>query len=138
MTLSEEHADSRNEYLDESGATMPTLISLDAPRRTAGPHTQLDGPSLHIIRGPQQGLSFDLGSDVVILGRSGHADIALDDTTVSRRHAEFRSFDGKVVVRDAGSLNGTYVNRRPISDEVELADGDEVWTGKYRMVFRDQ
>ena len=35
---------------------------------------------------------------------------------------------------DAGSLNGTYVNRDRI-DEVQLNDGDEVQIGKYRLVF---
>jgi pSer/pThr/pTyr-binding forkhead associated (FHA) protein len=37
-------------------------------------------------------------------------------------------------VQDAGSLNGTYVNRDRI-DRVQLKDGDEVQIGKYRLVF---
>ena len=37
-------------------------------------------------------------------------------------------------VSDAGSLNGTYVNRDRI-DRVQLKDGDEVQIGKYRLVF---
>ena len=54
--------------------------------------------------------------------------------TVSRRHAEFLYRDGKFVVRDVGSLNGTYVRRDRIEEAV-LADGDEVQIGKYRLVF---
>jgi pSer/pThr/pTyr-binding forkhead associated (FHA) protein len=38
------------------------------------------------------------------------------------------------VVRDVGSLNGTYVQRDRI-DEAVLKDGDEVQIGKFRMVF---
>jgi len=38
------------------------------------------------------------------------------------------------VVRDVGSLNGTYVQRDRI-DEVVLRDGDEVQIGKFRLVF---
>jgi pSer/pThr/pTyr-binding forkhead associated (FHA) protein len=38
------------------------------------------------------------------------------------------------VVRDVGSLNGTYVNRERI-DEVALTTGDEVQIGKFRLVF---
>ena len=38
------------------------------------------------------------------------------------------------MIRDLGSLNGTFVNRRRIED-AELADDDEVQIGKYRMTF---
>ena len=41
---------------------------------------------------------------------------------------------GGFVVRDVGSLNGTYVQRDRI-DEAVLRDGDEVQIGKFRMVF---
>jgi pSer/pThr/pTyr-binding forkhead associated (FHA) protein len=37
-------------------------------------------------------------------------------------------------VRDAGSLNGTYLNRERI-DEAPLANGDELQIGKFRLVF---
>ena len=52
-------------------------------------------------------------------GRHPESDIFLDDITVSRRHAEIgRRDDGKVVIRDVGSLNGTYVNRERIEEQV--------------------
>jgi pSer/pThr/pTyr-binding forkhead associated (FHA) protein len=38
------------------------------------------------------------------------------------------------VVRDVGSLNGTYVNRERI-EQAELHEGDEVQVGKFRLVF---
>jgi pSer/pThr/pTyr-binding forkhead associated (FHA) protein len=53
---------------------------------------------------------------------------------VSRRHAEFVRVEGGFVVRDVGSLNGTYVNRDRI-DEAKLSGDDEVQVGKYRLVF---
>jgi pSer/pThr/pTyr-binding forkhead associated (FHA) protein len=37
-------------------------------------------------------------------------------------------------VRDAGSLNGTYVNRKPV-DVARLAGGDEIQIGKFRFVY---
>jgi pSer/pThr/pTyr-binding forkhead associated (FHA) protein len=68
-------------------------------------------------------------------GRHPDSDIFLDDVTVSRRHAEFRRTPtGGFLVRDVGSLNGTYVNRDRI-DEAVLSGGDEVQIGKYRLVF---
>ena len=54
--------------------------------------------------------------------------------TVSRKHATFRREGDHFVVRDVGSLNGTYVNRQRI-DEAVLHTGDEVQIGKFRLVF---
>ena len=67
-------------------------------------------------------------------GRHPDSDIFLDDVTVSRKHAVFRREGDTFVVRDVGSLNGTYVNRERI-DEVALKTGDEVQIGKFRLVF---
>jgi pSer/pThr/pTyr-binding forkhead associated (FHA) protein len=67
-------------------------------------------------------------------GRHPESDIFLDDITVSRRHAEFVRQAGGYLVRDVGSLNGTYVNRERI-DEGTLRNGDEVQIGKFRLVF---
>jgi pSer/pThr/pTyr-binding forkhead associated (FHA) protein len=75
-----------------------------------------------------------LDSDVTRAGRHPESDIFLDDITVSRRHAEFQRGSGGYVVRDVGSLNGTYLNRERI-DETDLANGDEVQIGKFKLVF---
>jgi pSer/pThr/pTyr-binding forkhead associated (FHA) protein len=94
-----------------------------------------DSALLIVQRGPDSGSRFLLDADVVTAGRHPDSDIFLDDVTVSRRHAEFRRVDGgKFLVRDVGSLNGTYVNRERI-DEATLSGGDEVQIGKYRLVF---
>ena len=58
----------------------------------------------------------------------------LDDVTVSRRHVEFHRETGGFSVRDVGSLNGTYVNREQV-DVANLAGGDEVQIGKFRLVY---
>src|SRR4051812_6890291 len=93
------------------------------------------GSALLVVRrGPNAGSRFLLDADVTTAGRHPESDIFLDDVTVSRRHAEFlREGDG-FVVRDVGSLNGTYLNRGRI-DAAALAGGDEVQIGKYRLVF---
>ena len=58
-----------------------------------------------------------------------------DDITVSRRHAELvRGPGGEVVIKDVGSLNGTYVNRERIETAV-LSGGDEVQVGKFKLVY---
>ena len=88
------------------------------------------------LRGPNEGarLQLDPADGVVTVGRSPEASLFLDDVTVSRRHAEFRSTSGSWTLVDVGSLNGSYVNRRRIDEQV-LAGGDEVQLGKYRFAF---
>ena len=89
---------------------------------------------LVVLRGPNTGARFLLDADEVSSGRHPDSDIFLDDVTVSRKHATFRREGQGFVVRDVGSLNGTYVNRQRI-DEAVLRTGDEVQIGKFRLVF---
>jgi hypothetical protein len=80
----------------------------------------------------------DIGDELVTVGRSPESDIFLDDVTVSRQHAEIfrreRPEEKGFRIRDAGSLNGTYVNRVRV-DSVDLRNGDEIQVGKYRFKF---
>jgi len=89
---------------------------------------------LLVMRGPNAGSRFRLEADLTTAGRHPDSDIFLDDITVSRRHVEITPVDGGYSVRDVGSLNGTYVNRERI-DEVQLAPGDEVQIGKFKLVY---
>ena len=94
-----------------------------------------EGHALLVVqRGPSAGSRFLLDTDVVGAGRHPDSEIFLDDVTVSRRHADFNREGSTYTVSDAGSLNGTYVNRDRI-DRVQLKDGDEVQIGKYRLVY---
>ena len=67
------------------------------------------------------------------IGRSGTADIRLDDPTVSRRHAVIvRTPEGDLRVLDDRSMNGIRVNDEPV-DWSPLADGDELQIGRYTL-----
>ncbi|QAY62685.1 FHA domain-containing protein [Xylanimonas allomyrinae] len=90
---------------------------------------------LVVQRGAGVGERFLLDTDRAVAGRSETADIFLDDVTVSRKHAEIVREGDRFVVRDIGSLNGTYVNRQRI-DAAVLSTGDEVQIGKFRMSFQ--
>jgi pSer/pThr/pTyr-binding forkhead associated (FHA) protein len=89
---------------------------------------------LVVKRGPNVGSRFALEKDVVRAGRHPESDIFLDDVTVSRRHAEIAREGMGYVVRDAGSLNGTYLNRQRV-DTAPLNDGDELQIGTFKLVF---
>ncbi len=91
--------------------------------------------TLVVTRGPGAGSRFVLETDVVRAGRHPDSDIFLDDVTVSRRHAEVAREGGGWVLRDVGSLNGTYVNRQRIEESIGLANGDEVQIGRFKLVF---
>lgn len=71
------------------------------------------------------------------IGRSGAADIRLDDPTVSRRHAVIvRTDEGDLRVLDDRSLNGISVNGERV-DSRALRDGDEIQVGRFRLVVLD-
>jgi pSer/pThr/pTyr-binding forkhead associated (FHA) protein len=89
---------------------------------------------LVVRRGPQTGAKFVVDNDVTRVGRHPESDIFLDEITVSRRHAEFLREGSMYIVKDVGSLNGTYVARERIESH-ELSSGDEVQIGKFKLVF---
>ena len=132
-------------YCAKCGALLETLESGEATQ-TFSPEERdelletlgdigVNGPAL-VVRsgGGRAGESFTLSGDRLTIGRSPDCGVFLDDVTVSRRHAVLSERDGRWSIEDQGSLNGTFVNRRRV-DSAELADGDELQIGKYRMTF---
>ena len=91
---------------------------------------------LVVRHGPNAGSSYRLEQPVTAIGRHPDSEIFLDDITVSRRHVvvERDGDDGGYTLRDVGSLNGTYVNRKRV-DEAALRDRDEVQIGRFRLTF---
>jgi hypothetical protein len=93
------------------------------------------GVGLLVVRhGPEMGSSYRLESPTTSIGRHPDSDIFLDDITVSRRHVVIDRAEDGYVLRDVGSLNGTYVNRERV-DAARLKYGDEVQIGRYRLSF---
>jgi pSer/pThr/pTyr-binding forkhead associated (FHA) protein len=131
--------------LDAVSNRTVTLAKVDPLQDSAGPQddvkVDLDElapgiASLVVRAGSQAGEAFPLGGVLTRLGRHPDSEISLDDITVSRRHAEITRVGTQYVVRDVGSLNGTYVNQERI-DEATLRHGDELQVGKFRLVFFD-
>ncbi len=103
-----------------------------------GEAVEFDGPVLAVRGGGPTGVAFPIPrTGIVTIGRSPESDIFLDDITVSRNHSQLEHRIEGLVLRDLGSLNGTYVNRRRIHDEERLQNGDEVQIGKFRLVLVD-
>jgi pSer/pThr/pTyr-binding forkhead associated (FHA) protein len=94
-----------------------------------------EGVGMLVVRkGPNAGSKYLLDAEVTRAGRHPDSDIFLDDITVSRRHAEITRRGDGYVLRDVGSLNGTYVNKDRV-EESDLANGDELQIGKFKLVF---
>ncbi len=105
-----------------------------APTDQATAELPLGAALVRVQRGPNAGSVFALAAEGTSLGRHPESDVFLDDITVSRRHAVIERDDEGWRVRDAGSLNGTYVNGERI-EESRLADGDEIQVGRYLLSF---
>jgi hypothetical protein len=96
-----------------------------------------DGAAALVIRagGGRAGESFAVAGDRMTIGRRPDSSVFLDDITVSRDHALLVLRGNDWYLDDCGSLNGTYINRKRI-DSQQLADGDELQIGKYKLAFR--
>ncbi len=64
----------------------------------------------------------------VVLGRDPSADVSIVDDSVSRRHARFEFVNGRVMVTDLGSTNGTKLNGEVVQ-HAEVRVGDEASAG---------
>ncbi|HEY6629390.1 MAG TPA: FHA domain-containing protein [Acidimicrobiia bacterium] len=91
------------------------------------------GFALVIERGPQTGMTYVLSPGNTTVGRHPESDIFLNDVTISRQHCRFLLGEGKLVVEDSGSTNGTYVNDARV-DEAQLRAGDEVVVGRFHFL----
>jgi predicted component of type VI protein secretion system len=81
------------------------------------------------------GRRMPLPADGGIVGRSRECDVVLEDTGVSRRHAQLRPQGGEWVVTDLGSTNGVRVNGREIEGPCRLRPGDRLELGSTEVVF---
>jgi hypothetical protein len=81
------------------------------------------------------GQRIELHEGHYVLGRHLQNDIVLNDTNVSRRHAEFVSAAGEVTVKDVGSTNGTKVNGVLVTGEQLLQHGDVINFGIAQVRF---
>ncbi len=96
------------------------------------------GASLFVIKGQDQGKRFELDAPVMGIGREISNAIRINDTEVSRQHAELRQngVDNHYELIDLDSSNGTYVNSEAVGSRV-LSSGDRVQIGRTLMIYTD-
>jgi hypothetical protein len=105
-------------------------LTADLPAPAAAPFSRLRAR----LRRRAVGLpeAADLLRARLTIGRSSECQLVVTDDTVSRRHAELRAQDGRWLLRDLGSSNGTWVNGRRVI-EAEVRPGDVVQLGAYEL-----
>jgi pSer/pThr/pTyr-binding forkhead associated (FHA) protein len=119
-----------HKFCGRCGAAMPPEIL--AARTQFFGQLQVPGRAkLILIRGEGvEGLSYQLNAEQHVVGRNGQL-VFPDDPFVSPRHANVFYRNGKLVVRDEGSLNGVFWR---VSSSVELVPGDYFLAGE--QLFR--
>ncbi|HUI08535.1 MAG TPA: DUF4388 domain-containing protein [Verrucomicrobiae bacterium] len=88
---------------------------------------------LSFVAGKDQGREFPLPPDLnIVIGRVSDVDLLLLDEKVSRKHARIFTHDGKIVIEDLASKNGTFVNGARIRN-AELKESDEIVIGTSKI-----
>ncbi len=126
---------------DEARVTPP----IDEPAPGADEEDTLVGPALEPTPAPTlaaqlvlpDGSSLDL-VEAISIGRDQDNDVVLrEDRQVSRHHARIIPQQGRSVIEDLGSANGTWVNHEKLSAPRELQDGDVIQVGRTLLQFRE-
>lgn len=89
--------------------------------------------SLYVASGKEKGKTHVCQQPLVAIGR-GKVDFVLDDPQVSQSHCVVEIMGERVVLRDLGSTNGTFVNDRPVR-EAALEHMGEFRIGDHTLVL---
>lgn len=120
----------------QPGTTAVTQVMSVTTLQKVRPHIQ-NSARLLLYRadGPQ---IIPLDSTQFTLGRGLDNDIILEDTRVSRHHAQLRYKARRFWLNDLDSTNGTFVNGERVQAEKALRDTDVISLGGLELTFREQ
>ena len=121
-------------YEPASLLSVPPLVAGGGP--AADEATPPAGTSFEVRAPDGEPRRIRLGDGRHVLGRAKDCDVAIDDRTLSRRHAALIVRGGLVTVVDLGSLNGSFVNGTRVRGETEVGIGGSVELGEVVTVVR--
>lgn len=135
--------DSRGTRIESGGILLPpALLKKQKKRPGMSPRAEEKAKSspavaslkeqffLRVHIPPEPPLWFELREGENIVGRTEEVQIQIPNGEISRRHAVFQLKNGKVTVKDLGSLNKTFLDRRVVRKEREVLAGKEIFFGK--------
>ena len=111
---------------------LPPPVVTPAPEPINLPDTQLI--AIGAVIAPD-GTRRPLSQSACTIGRATENTITVPDAQASRRHAEIRFENGRHVIADLGSTNGTSVNGEKITEPRVLAHGDEIAIGTITLRY---
>lgn len=123
----------------ESVDTAPNLEEAAKSRETFIIPPDSPQPRLIVSAGVHEGMVIRLRPQKLVIGRAtakADWDIALQDRAISRPHAEIKFEDGKYILTDLDTPNGTLVNGDLIVESVALLDGDVILLGETTLLYR--
>ena len=135
----------RDELGIEAGASLRTLhegiLRQDLALDARSPGVDVAATMTHDDRGVRgatltlpNGVTLELGSRTLVLGRHPDCEVVLSDPKVSRRHAELRPVRDGYELHDLGSSNGTRVGDAEATRH-RLVDGDRIRIGSSELRF---
>jgi serine phosphatase RsbU (regulator of sigma subunit) len=108
-------------------------------RQGAGPEGAVEpdtiGHYLVVLEGAEPGRCVEVDETTVTIGRHPELTLVLPDTQLSRRHACVSLVNGKVMVEDLGSTNGTFVDGERITTPRTLEEGKVLGIGGQRFRY---
>ena len=92
--------------------------------------------SLKVVGGKNDGRLIAINVPEFVIGRGETAHLRPQSDLVSRAHCSVLVVDGKVVLRDLGSRNGTFLNDERLEGEQQVTIGDRFRVGRLQFEFQ--
>ena len=92
--------------------------------------------SLKVVGGKNDGRLIAINVPEFVIGRGETAHLRPQSDLVSRAHCSVLVADGKVVLRDLGSRNGTFLNDERLEGEQQVTIGDRFRVGRLQFEFQ--
>ena len=92
--------------------------------------------TLYVTSGALSGTTIPLADQPITLGRASDNTLVLDDDYASNYHARLRPYEGRWLVEDLGSTNGTYLDKQKVTSPSVVPIGVPVKVGKTLLELR--
>lgn len=115
-----------------------TATATVAPAKAGKPGKAPRGAprTLHVTSGALSGTTIPLADQPITLGRASDNTIVLNDDYASNYHARLRPYEGRWLVEDLGSTNGTYLDKQKVTSPSVVPIGVPVKVGKTLLELR--
>lgn len=127
------HDDARQPLFVRTVHGFGYAFAAEVEQEGTDPEPEDDGAS-HRLYWSKREVTLSQGENV--LGRTREAAVWIDSSSVSRRHACITLSDGRALLEDLESKNGTFWRDQRVDDPIALTDGDVIKVGSVRLTYR--